>query len=464
MTKIILASQSPRRSELLKQMGLDFVVRPSNYDEHLDENRATDQVAPELALGKALDVAREHPDAFVIGADSIVALGRRQLGKPKSLDEARQMLTDLAGRESRVVTGVALLNLKKNIRDVRVSQTKVYFKPDSPAIARLRETYLKTGDWRDKAGAYGIQSGADALIDRIDGDRNTIIGLPTDLLRDMLARVGQLNTPPRIKAVIADSDGTLVDTVNLIRHGQYQTAKQFYIDNGVPLADIPNYDTYAAFLNQVVGGSAQHTLKATAEKIFVGRPDIINRMDFTKLRDQLNQVQDQLAKTHIRPYQGLSDFLQNIGKLNLKLAIFTSGTAHHVIRNLGVALPELKLEQLYRNQSKNDQEKLAAFIAATKAHFHLNDFTVVTAEDAARHKPDPESLDIAMRRLGVPPQETVVVGDHAVDMQAARAADIPNRIGVTHGFHDEQQLLKAGATKTADSLASVTIMLKSLSG
>jgi septum formation protein len=461
MTKIILASQSPRRVELLKQIGLDFVVRPSRYVEKLDENRAADQVAPDLALGKAIDVAHENPDAFVIGADTIVALGRRQLGKAKSVEEARQMLTDLAGRESRVITGVALLNLEKNIRDVRVSTTKVYFKPDSPAIARLREAYLKSGDWRDKAGAYGIQSGADVLIDRIAGDRDTVIGLPTDLLRDMLARVGQSNTPPRIKAIVADSDGTLVDTVDLIRHGQYEAAKQFYLDSGVAPADIPSYDAYVAVLNEVVGGSAHHTLKATAEKIFMGRPDVLEKMDFTKLRDRLNPIQDKLAKTHIRPYRGLPDFLKNIGQMNLKLAIFTSGTAHHVIRNLGVALPELKLERLYLDQSKDDSEKLAAFIAAVKSEFHLSGFAIVTAEDTTRHKPDPESLNIAMRRLGVSPQETAVIGDHAVDMQAARAAGILDRIGVTHGFHDEEQLLAAGATKTADSLASVITAITS---
>lgn len=190
MTRIILASQSPRRRELLTKMGVDFEVQPSNYDEHLDETRDVKAVAMELALGKAEDVAKSNPDAFVIGSDTIVAIDGRQLGKAVDVDEARDMLVALAGRESAVCTGVALVNHARAIKLVDADVAKVYFKPDSKEVVRLREDYLASNDWRDKAGAYGIQSGAAPLIDKIEGDYDTIVGLSTRILADMLSQVG----------------------------------------------------------------------------------------------------------------------------------------------------------------------------------------------------------------------------------------------------------------------------------
>ena len=187
---IILASKSPRRQDLLTRMGVTFTVVPSRYDEQLDERRSPDDVAMELALGKALDVADTHPEAIVIGSDTVVAVDGRQMEKPRDEDDAREMLTALSGRESTVSTGVALVQLANGIQTVRVSTAKVYFKPDSEAVARLREAYLATGDWHDKAAGYGIQSGAHTLIDRIDGDYTTIVGLPTELLGSMLADIG----------------------------------------------------------------------------------------------------------------------------------------------------------------------------------------------------------------------------------------------------------------------------------
>jgi septum formation protein len=190
MTQIILASQSPRRVELLTKMGVPFIAIPSSYEERLDESRSAEEVAMELALGKANDVSKQHPEAFVIGSDTVVALGGRQMEKPKDIADAREMLTALAGHESTVSTGVAIVGAKEHIQQVNVATTKVYFKPDSPEVSRLREDYLASGDWKDKAGGYGIQSGAATLIERIDGDYDTIVGLPAKLLAEMLTSLG----------------------------------------------------------------------------------------------------------------------------------------------------------------------------------------------------------------------------------------------------------------------------------
>lgn len=185
--EIILASQSPRRQELLKQMGLDFSIVPSTFDEQLDDTRSPREVAQELALGKALDVAAQYPDAYVIGADTIVAIDGKQLAKPADAKEAHDMLRSLSGKAHEVTTGVAVINKNKGIEMVRPDWSVVHFKPyDAEAVAR----YVSTGDSYDKAGAYGIQSGAAPLISHIEGQYDTIVGMPTRLLADMLKEIG----------------------------------------------------------------------------------------------------------------------------------------------------------------------------------------------------------------------------------------------------------------------------------
>lgn len=199
MKRIILASQSPRRKELLAQMGVQFDAVPSGYDERLDDSRATAEVAKELALGKAMDVAEQYPDCIVIGSDTIVTVDDRQLEKPRDKREAHEILKLLSGRPNYVTTGVAVVCLADGTRIVEETTTQVVFRPyDADVVAR----YVETGDSLDKAGAYGIQSGAAPLISHIKGDYDTVIGLPTALLADMLNRIGVDATPVRLAAPV----------------------------------------------------------------------------------------------------------------------------------------------------------------------------------------------------------------------------------------------------------------------
>ncbi len=190
MSEIILASQSPRRKKLLGEMGVSFTVLPSQFDEKLDESRDAEVVAKELAFGKAMDVAQKHPEAIVIGSDTIVAVNGRQMEKPVDVENARELLCALAGNETTVSTGVAVLHIAAGIEVVDVATTKVFFKPESDEVAKMREQYLASGDWHDKAGAYGIQSGAAVLIESIKGDYDTVIGLPTQTLAAILNSLG----------------------------------------------------------------------------------------------------------------------------------------------------------------------------------------------------------------------------------------------------------------------------------
>lgn len=261
-------------------------------------------------------------------------------------------------------------------------------------------------------------------------------------------------------AIISDADGTLVDTVRLIRHGQYETVRT-YLQRFEGIA-VPSFDEYEPLLAQAIGGSAHDTLRRTVQLICTGTPDVLSRMDFDELHDLLNPIQDKLAAEYVTAYKGLDELLRRVGELNMKFAIVTSGTPHHVMRNFGVSLPQLGLAELYMMKGKSDGAKLAEFEAAVSSHFGIAGFTVVTCDDVRAHKPDPAGIELAMQRLGVEPEQSMVLGDHIVDMQAGRAAGAQECIGVSHGFDDEHTLIRAGATRVIHSLEELTSSLVTL--
>lgn len=197
--KVILASGSPRRKQLLKQMGLEFDIVPSKYVEILDENRSPIEIAKKLALGKVKEVATSYPKCLVIGSDTLVWVDNKQLGKPATKQEAINMLKFLANKDTKVTTSVAIVKLSDNIEVVKTDTTTVSFKPyDAAAVTK----YVATGDYIDKAGGFGIQSGAAPLISHIEGDYDTVVGLPTKLLADMLKGLGVVVSPVNLQPPI----------------------------------------------------------------------------------------------------------------------------------------------------------------------------------------------------------------------------------------------------------------------
>ncbi len=172
---LVLASASPRRLELLRQIGLiPDLVEPADIDETPRPRELPTELAPRLARDKAAAVARQHPGAWVLGADTVVACGRRVLAKPDGPDDARRCLAMLSGRRHRVHGGVAVVTPDGTLRARRVT-TVISFKR---LTAGEIEAYLGTGEWRGKAGGYAIQGRAGGFVTAVNGSYFNVVGLP----------------------------------------------------------------------------------------------------------------------------------------------------------------------------------------------------------------------------------------------------------------------------------------------
>jgi len=188
--KVILASQSPRRKDLLSKIGLKFECISSDFEEFFDEDRDTADLAEELALGKAEDVAKTNADAVVIGGDTLVSFEGRQLGKPKSEDEARKTLRAYSNKACKVVSSAAVIHRDSDFEAVMSDAATIKFGPISE---QQIDTYLKTGDYKDKGGSFALQHPlARTLIEEIKGSEETIIGLPMNKLTPVLENLGVL--------------------------------------------------------------------------------------------------------------------------------------------------------------------------------------------------------------------------------------------------------------------------------
>ncbi|MGL5712161.1 MAG: Maf family protein [Paraclostridium sp.] len=180
---IILASGSPRRKEILANTKLKFKVITSDVDETILDNEQSIPLVLRLAFEKCMGVALNHSSDLVIGADTIVVLDNTILGKPKNEDEAFDMLSKLSNREHQVITGISVINLDNNKKIVDYVVSNVKFKNLTEEYIR---DYMSTNEYKDKAGAYGIQGYGALLVEEIKGDYFNIVGLPISKLGDIL--------------------------------------------------------------------------------------------------------------------------------------------------------------------------------------------------------------------------------------------------------------------------------------
>ena len=185
--RLILASKSPRRRNLLEQAGLEFTVVPSEFDEGSVNLSSPETYVKCLAESKAQDIAQQHPDSWIIGADTIVLINHTILGKPASGDEARMMLESLSGKIHRVLTGYCICHKNKACIFSEIVSTEVLFKQ---LTRREIDWYIRSGEPFDKAGAYAIQGLGTFLVKRINGSYTNVVGLPVCEVLDFLVKHG----------------------------------------------------------------------------------------------------------------------------------------------------------------------------------------------------------------------------------------------------------------------------------
>jgi len=185
--KLILASQSPRRRELLAVLGVPFEIQSSQATEKTTSEGGPRELAKENARLKALDVARQNPDDWILGSDTVVALGNQIFGKPKSRGEAEAMLQSLQGQSHEVFTGVCVINQSLASNELWSDVTKVGFR-------RLNEeqigAYLDQMNPLDKAGAYAIQERGERIVSHVEGSLSNVVGLPLESVEAVLAKLG----------------------------------------------------------------------------------------------------------------------------------------------------------------------------------------------------------------------------------------------------------------------------------
>jgi septum formation protein len=187
MKRIILASASPRRKELLEKLGLKFEVDASNCEEEIDPSQEPAELVRRISMTKAKSVAQRHQDAVIIAADTIGVIGKKLLGKPHTADEACKMLAQISGKSHEVITGFSVLDTATNKIVSGTVSTKVYIKK---LAKREIDAYVQTGEPLDKAGAYGIQGLGAVIVEKIEGDYYNVMGLPLSALAEVLKEFG----------------------------------------------------------------------------------------------------------------------------------------------------------------------------------------------------------------------------------------------------------------------------------
>ena len=187
MKRIILASASPRRKELLEKIGLKFEVEPSNYAEDMHSKLRPDELAKSISLGKAKVVASKHKNAIVIAADTFIVFRGKIMGKPNTEAEARKMLMRLRGKSHSVITGFTILDTDRNKVLTKSVETIIHIKK---LTSEEIDAYVRSKEPLDKAGAYAIQGLGSVIVERIEGDYFNVMGLPLSALAEGLKEFG----------------------------------------------------------------------------------------------------------------------------------------------------------------------------------------------------------------------------------------------------------------------------------
>lgn len=388
-TKIILASASPRRKELLTQIGIDFQVLVSDVEEKVTTD-VPHEVVEELSCQKAEAVAKlcsraeEQTPIIIIGADTIVACDGKILGKPKDRQDAFDMLMMLQGRTHQVYTGVTIVRVtdKGMAKNTFHEATEVTFYPMSED--EIWE-YVDTLDPMDKAGAYGIQGFCARYIKGIRGDYNNVVGLPVGRLYQELQQFK--NT------VIFDLDGTLSDSIHSIKYCTDAVMARY----GYGPFTVKQYQYF-------VGDGAANLIKRAL--IEGGDKELIH---FEEAFAAYKEIFKEYCMYQVKPYDGIRELLAALKERGINICVF-SNKPH------------------------------AETINVIEALFGKDYFDVILGQtEQLPIKPSPEGVHVILQKLGVEAQQALYLGDTATDMKTGKSAGLFT-VGALWGFRDYKEL------------------------
>lgn len=392
--KIILASASPRRRELLKQIDMDFEVVPSTCEEIVTETEPQ-KVVMELSEQKTKEVfgrlENKATEVMVLGADTIVVYENKILGKPKDKEDAVRILTMLAGKTHQVYTGVTFLWVEgQEIRCYSFSECTIVTM--FPISEKEISDYVASGEPMDKAGAYGIQGRGAAFIRKIEGDYNNVVGLPVGRVYQELKRC------VRKKGVIFDLDGTLTDTLESIAYSVNLTLNEF----GFPSIE---KDHYRYFVGDGAAKLIQRALLHLGDEAL---------LDYDKVYKRYCEIFEKNCMYQVMAYPQIKELLQELRKQNIKIGVL----------------------------SNKPHERTKEVIRAVFGDGVFE--SVMGQKEDVERKPSPQGVYNILKEWNLEPEEIIYVGDTNVDMKTGLGAGAYS-VGVLWGFRDYEELQQANA-------------------
>ena len=396
---VILASASPRRRELLGQIGIDFDVKVSEADETIAPGTRPSEAVEELSYRKAKavwDLLEEKQT--VVGADTVVVFRDQILGKPKDAEDAVRMLRMLQGREHSVDTGVTILS-KDGRRTTFCEETRVFFTPMSEE--EIRE-YVATGDPLDKAGAYGIQGECARFVRCISGDYNTVVGLPAGRLYQELKRMERREAPK--KAVIFDLDGTLSDSIHSLTYSGNACLREFGYG---PFEE----EDYKYFVGDGAANLIRRALRASGDAELT---------HFDAAYKRYKEIFAKHCMDGVKPYAGMRELILALKQRGFRLAVLSN---------------------------KPHEES----IKVVEALFGKGVFEVIQGQtEGMPIKPSPEGVFRILSRMNegaadpIRTENVLYLGDTGTDVLTGRGAGAFT-VGVLWGFRKREELLENGA-------------------
>lgn len=413
--KIVLASGSPRRKELLEQMGLSFTVIPAKGEERSSASDPAVMVK-ELALRKAMEVAAAVQEpALVIGSDTVVAFDGEILGKPVDEEDAFRMLKLLQGTEHVVYTGVAVVDAGN--KEIVVSFAEGTVVSMYPMTERWIWRYIRSGEPMDKAGAYAIQGGCAPWIRGISGEYANVVGFPVARFHQELLKKGidlLEKKEEKWKACIFDLDGTLCDSVESIAVCANRALKEL----GLKEASLKEYRIF-------VGDGVDMLVQRLLNFAGIGEDEKRKAELGQELKKRYMDYFREGCMYHVTPYPGILEALKRLKEQGAKIG---------VLSNKPHANTKKVIESVFGEGFFDE---------------------ILGQKEEIPRKPDPTGALLLAKKLGAGPSECLYVGDTGTDMRTGTAAGMYT-VGVLWGFRDRKELEETGAVEVIEDPSRLT--------